>query len=67
MIVSIVIAVGLVMQEQGQIVRVDRHGHLYSPFLRQMVASRRKGSHPAATSPSDFPVGSKSPVAPSGD
>lgn len=66
MILSIVLAVGLVLQEQGQIVSVDHEGHLYSPFFRQMIA-HRKESKPPATSPGDTPIGPKSSGAPSGD
>lgn len=64
MIVSVVLAVALVMQEGGQIVAVDRHGHLYSPFLRQMMTSHRKASKPATPAPANS---DPAPAAPSGD
>ncbi|HTW86469.1 MAG TPA: hypothetical protein VMD75_00560 [Candidatus Binataceae bacterium] len=65
MILAIVFAVGLVLQEQGQIVRVDPQGHLYSPFIRQIVG--HKESKPSAASPGDSLIGTKSSGAPSED
>ena len=46
MILCVLLAVGIVLQEGGRIVQVDRRGHLYSPILRQMMGKHRKASKP---------------------
>jgi len=46
MILCVVLAVGIVLQEGGQVVQFDRHGHLYSPLLREMLGKHHK-SHPS--------------------
>jgi hypothetical protein len=47
MILCVVLAVGIVLQEGGRIVQVDRRGHLYSPILRQMMSKHHRASKPA--------------------
>ncbi len=46
MILCVALAIGIVLQEGGQVVQFDRHGHIYSPILRQMLGKHRK-SHPS--------------------
>jgi hypothetical protein len=41
MILCIILAVGLVLQEGGRVVQVDSRGHLYSPILRDMMGNHQ--------------------------
>jgi len=63
MILALMIAVALVLQEGGQLVGVDRHGHLYSPFIRRMTATHRRRPAPASSPHLNDPA----PGAPSRD
>jgi len=51
MILCVILAVGIVLQEGGRIVQVDRHGHLYSPILREMMGKHRKAPTPKRVEP----------------
>jgi hypothetical protein len=47
MILSVLMAVMIVMQEGGDMFRVNRQGHLYSPFLRRLMRTHRQASKPS--------------------
>jgi hypothetical protein len=51
MILSVIMAVAIVMQEGGHLVARDHRGHLYFPFLRQMMGAHRKGSKAHTSGP----------------
>ncbi len=47
MILCIVLAVALVLQEGGRVVQIDSQGHVYSPILRDMMGNHTPQSNPA--------------------
>jgi hypothetical protein len=63
MVLALMMAVALVLQEGGELVGVDHHGHLYSPFIRHMTAAHRPAPAPASPAHSNDPA----PGAPSRD
>ncbi len=55
MVLCVVLAVGIVLQEGGRVVQVDRRGHLYSPILREMIGKHRKAPAPKPVEPPAAP------------
>jgi len=50
MALSIILAVGLAMQEGGRVIRFDHRGHPYSPILRELLGRHRPAPDPSAPS-----------------